>query len=436
MAAIFQRLFLKGGSMEFTERFLYHIWDGQHLLKSLKTCSGKELLIDFPGRWNTDSGPDFKDCIIHLDGKIFRGDVEVDLTNFEWRHHGHDENPQFNTVILHVVYQHHSNHPFTIKENGDAVEVLEVHSQLDRDISKLLKRYAELPFKETDKYCHFFTGVAPEIIASRLEKLGMERLEGKVRRFAAEREFSDFDQLAYEGIMEALGYSKNKFQMLKLSLVCNYAEMQKRFFAEEDAAELLGYLVKRGGLADHLPRGAVLSKRVVADPPLDVSWTLFRIRPGNHPVVRLAQIAPLLQESFADSLFHRIVRLFSFTQGDFSVREFLRRTQNYFSRSAQLINSAYRLGATRIDTLVINIIVPLVLLYAREENFVELEQTTLQIYSQMHKLPENYILHTMEQYMDDSQKRIVRAKGIYQQGLLKLYADCCHDHNCNRCAEF
>lgn len=78
----------------------------------------------------------------------FSGDVEVDLTNFEWRHHGHDENPQFNTVILHVVYQHHSNHPFTIKENGDAVEVLEVHSQLDRDISKLLKRYAELPLKK------------------------------------------------------------------------------------------------------------------------------------------------------------------------------------------------------------------------------------------------------------------------------------------------
>jgi hypothetical protein len=92
--------------MQFSEKFLYHIWDAQHLVAILKTVSGKPVKIMFPGRWNTDAGPDFKDVIIEIDNKVLRGDVEIDLQTYNWNSHNHNENPNFNSVILEVVYQY------------------------------------------------------------------------------------------------------------------------------------------------------------------------------------------------------------------------------------------------------------------------------------------------------------------------------------------
>lgn len=419
--------------MEFTERFLYHIWDAQHLACELITKSGKSLTIAYPGRWNTDSGPDFKDAIIELEGTPLRGDVEVDKTNFEWRNHGHYDNPQFNTVILHVIYQHHGTQPCTIREDGTEIEVLELHHQLDNDITKLLQRYGGVPFIETDKFCRFFTGISREETSRRLEELALERLESKRRRFAAELRFADYDQLSYEGIMEAMGYSKNKFQMLRLSQRCPYKYIKERFSRHADSSALLRYLVGISGLAGHIPKSVTLDGDAFAEPVENIQWKLFRIRPANHPVIRLSQIASLLQESFADSLFNRLVRLFSFPEEEFSVRQFTKRCYAFFGRKAQSIGSDYILGSTRVDTIVINILLPLMLHYARENGFVQLEESVLTIYHQMKRLPDNHIVHSMEQYMDDAQKRLVRSHAIYQQGLLRLYDDYCRDHNCSGC---
>lgn len=420
--------------MEFTERFLYHIWDAQHLESSLITKSGKVISIAYPGRWNTDSGPDFKDAIIEIDGIPLRGDVEVDKTNFEWRNHGHYDNPQFNNVVLHVIYQHHGMQPCTIREDGKEIEVLELQHQLDSDITKLLQRYGGAPFMETDKFCRFFTGVSRDETARRLHELGLERLESKRRRFAAELRFSDFDQLAYEGIMEAMGYSKNKFQMLRLSQLCSYASMKEQFCNEKDASTLLHHLIGIGGLSSHIPKSVSVYTDTLPQPAEAIQWKLFRIRPGNHPVVRLCQIASLLQESFSDSLFNRIIRLFSFAEEGFSVRNFTKRCYGFFSGTSESCRSGYSLGSTRVDTIIINILLPLMLHYARVEHFDQLEESVLAIYQGMKRLPDNHVVHSMEQYMDDAQKRLLHSRAMYQQGLLRLYDNYCRDHNCSGCS--
>lgn len=419
--------------MEFTERFLYHIWDAQHLSSELRTKAGNVLKIAYPGRWNTDSGPDFKDAIIEVNGQAVRGDVEVDKTNFEWRNHGHYDNPQFNSVVLHVVYQHHGMQPCTIREDGNEIEVLELQHQLDNDITKLLQRYGGVPFVETDKFCRFFTGFSREETAERLEQLAMERLESKRRRFAAELRFADYDQLSYEGIMEAMGYSKNKFQMLRLSQVCPYALIKDSFADEQDSTALLCYLVGVSGLTAHIPNSLVLNTAKLPEKKEDIQWKLFRIRPGNHPVIRLSQIAVLLQESFSDSLFNRLVRLFSFTKEEFSVQQFTQRCYSFFGKPAHSVSREYILGSTRVDTIIINILLPLMLQYARAEGYESLEESVITIYRNMKRLPDNHIVHSMEQYMDDGQKRLVRSRAMYQQGLLRLYDDYCRDHNCRGC---
>ena len=65
--------------MDFSEKFLYHIWDAGHLKHSLRTVSGKNLKVVYQGQLNTNSGPDFSNVIVEMDGMAVLGTVEIHL---------------------------------------------------------------------------------------------------------------------------------------------------------------------------------------------------------------------------------------------------------------------------------------------------------------------------------------------------------------------
>ena len=58
-----------------------------------------------PGFRSVEGGPDFRGAVIQFgDGPPKTGDVEVDIRASGWRAHGHDRNPAFKNVILHVIW--------------------------------------------------------------------------------------------------------------------------------------------------------------------------------------------------------------------------------------------------------------------------------------------------------------------------------------------
>ena len=86
------------------ERLLQAIWQHQRLLRDqLKTLDGQPVRILHPGFRSAEGGPDFRGAVAQVgDGPPRSGDVEVDLRASGWRAHGHDRNPAFKNVILHV----------------------------------------------------------------------------------------------------------------------------------------------------------------------------------------------------------------------------------------------------------------------------------------------------------------------------------------------
>ena len=59
-----------------------------------------------PGFLSVEGGPDFRGASVQFgDSPPQSGDVEVDLRSSGWRAHGHDRNPAFKGVILHVVWE-------------------------------------------------------------------------------------------------------------------------------------------------------------------------------------------------------------------------------------------------------------------------------------------------------------------------------------------
>ncbi len=431
--------------MKFSEKFLYHIWDAQHLKDKLKTISGKPVKIMFQGRWNTDAGPDFKDAIIDIEGDVKRGDVEIDRQTYDWISHNHNENAQFNKVILHVIYKHNGKYPFTINENGDKIEILELKDFLDTDIAKLLKRYSDKVFKEKDKSCNFFSGISSDETELILTKLGLERFEKKIKRFSAEHYFADFDQLLLQGLFEALGYSKNKYQMLQLPLRFPFSKLKEFYKKGLSKDELIAVWLCSSDLINDLPSTfptemktkwlEIYNKQKYTTKFLDINWQLFRIRPVNHPAIRILQIVDLVYDNLEFSLFNNILRLFSFKAETFNIKDFRKKLYSTFRIKSELLPEKYTLGKTRIDTILINIILPLVVIYAREKSYKELEYATIKVYKEFQGLPENYITQYMSKFMNATQKSLFKKKAICQQGVLKLYFDNCQHHACTACEE-
>jgi len=431
--------------MHFSEQFLYHIWDAQHLIVNLRSVSDKTLKIKFPGRWNTDSGPDFKDAIIEIQGEIIKGDIEIDLTSYNWKSHSHNENPEFNNVILHVIYEDNGKHPVTISENGNRIEKLEIKDQLDEDIGKLIEHYGVKPYSENPKECSLFQQMDFDQTKKVLIKSGIERFESKIKRFSAEHYFSNFDQLLYMGLMEAMGYSKNKYQMLQIALQIPYEKLKIYFEKGMTYEEFISLLICSNDLINNIPSTINEELKIKLlrayknqnfnNQKVDIKWKLFRLRPVNHPLIRILQISYLIYRSFATSLFNETLKLFSIPVKHFKISEFKKKLYIFFNIENKYFPLKYKLGKTRINTILINIILPLTVAYAREKKYKELEQTLFYIYKNFSGLPSNHITNYMEKLMDENQKKLIKRRAINQQGILNIYYKNCQHHYCEACED-
>jgi uncharacterized protein DUF2851 len=429
--------------MEFKEQFLYHIWDAQHLNNELVTISGKVIEIMFAGRWNTDSGPDFKEAVLRIGGIVKRGDVEIHLRSYDWDSHSHSENKAFNNTILHVVFKHNQPYNYTIKEDGEKLEILEIEGQLNEDITKLIRRYETREFKQKDKHCNFFGSISVETMQFLLITFGKQRLEKKIRRFNTELYFSDYNQLLYQGIMESLGYSKNKFQMLQLALQLPYARLKEYLYMGMNKEDLTALLLCGTGLIDHLPATFddcfrekwlnIYQNSGFCEMKVIIEWKLFRIRPVNHPAVRLLQIVDFLFCSLDNTFFYKIIQLFSFPEGNFKIKLFREKFYGMLASKNPELPEELSLGWNRVNIMMINVILPLAILYARNMSFTEFEDAALKVYSNYNGLPDNFITRDVKQFMSSSQRKLISRKAIYQQGILELYYNFCIHHSCKGC---
>ena len=88
------------------EDFIHFLWKTARFdLRDLKTTAGEPLMIQEFGQHNTDAGPDFDAARLKIDGLLWAGKVEMHLHSSEWYTPGHEEDPAYDGVILHVVLE-------------------------------------------------------------------------------------------------------------------------------------------------------------------------------------------------------------------------------------------------------------------------------------------------------------------------------------------
>ena len=425
-------------SRSFRERFLYHLWDRGHLSRRLKAVSGKEVEVLFNGQWNTDSGPDFLGAVVRIGNEVLYGDVEIHRRTSDWTAHRHHENPEYRHVVLHVVLEHDAKDAITRLPDGREIDILALEGQLDSSFRTLLDRYGDTPFEPSDRDCDLLGRLSDPLTF--FSNLGMVRLGKKSNRFAAELLFNEFDQILWQGLAESIGYSHNKFQMLALARGMTYDSLREFKLRGESRDAMLGTLLAGAGLLERLPSSfpmiwiAKWRERAHTEETGDpIQWNLFRQRPVNHPGIRLMQVAQLLWDSFDSSLFQRFAACFSQPADAFSVLVMRERVTKLFLDSQGWLPEKYHIGASRVDTFIVNILLPVMLLYSRQMGYIPLQRAVEKSFLDFPPLTGNRVIRSMQTFMPGIKG--TKIASVHQQGMIQLHSDFCRHHQCDLCQD-
>jgi hypothetical protein len=485
------------------ERFLRHIWNKQYLRREeLRTTDGRSLRVLHAGTLNPDGGPDVREAVLQIGQITYRGDVEIHRTVLDWINHRHHRDPRYNKVILHVVLERCSAGGSTLVPAGRNIPVLVLEPFLSESIHVLWQRTMldERLHSRNEIPCARFNHAVPQaVLVEWVQRLSVERLELKLRRFderlrelayvrlhsvhehrfhtalwriegnpddlpPPHRECSQrdlvrreyWDQLLYEGLMEGLGYSKNREPFVRLSRNVTLQEFRIQHIEENDTAIqafLLGaagllprvrethgsesrkffrVLLEEWGLRKKLYHSAVLHR---------ADWQFFPTRPGNFPTLRIAAATVLIKRILCEDLFRRLIETLKTCDSPSQTSRLMKKLfavdplpfwKNHYQFDHPASKPTQPLGPERIGDLVTNTVIPLALLYARIFKDRLVRERALSLFHAIVHSSGNSITRLMDRQL---LRGAVNLNSVScQQGVIHLYNYYCLERRCTECA--
>ena len=90
--------------LNLNENFVSRIWEESSYYENLKTTEGHEVEVLDYGVRNFDSGADYRDTKVKINGVVYTGDIEIHRSLKDWSQHKHKRDGKYNKVILQVVF--------------------------------------------------------------------------------------------------------------------------------------------------------------------------------------------------------------------------------------------------------------------------------------------------------------------------------------------
>ena len=441
------------------ESQIVNFW--QHLLRDkteLTADGGESIRVIYPGRANDGQGADFRDAVIATKRGLVKGDIEIHVRSSDWRTHQHHQNPLYNRVILHVVMRHDSQ-AATHLGNGRSIPTLALDKYLaNRDNQRPNPVH---PRPVLNMPCSTRRdSLSTDMVAEFLDSSGGKRFLAKVAKFKADIARQGPGQSLYQEIMGALGYAKNKLPFLELAhrLPVHILESvsQNKASDEKLLTRLQALLLGTAGLlpsqrqyrhqenelddrfVDTLERlwaSFHLSEAMSPD-----AWDMFRVRPANFPVRRIAAMSHLVLRCREKGLLAETVNMIEeapMSRGRHRLEAGLVVTSNsYWGTHFDLgsgirIDNSPLLGKGRAADIVVNVLLPFTFAWGRLNSHPELEQKSHGLYQSYPKLAVNAVEQHMIRQLGLNSSLVNSARR--QQGLIHIYNTLCTQGKCPGC---
>ena len=382
------------------EKLLHYTWRHKIFpLDTLQTTDGKTVEVVDTGLYNrTDSGPDFFNAKIKIDGILWVGNVEIHTNASDWYHHKHDNDNAYNNVILHVV-----ENPDSTVTTADGITIPTLVIPIAKE---LRENYAELLNSEKYPPCYKIIEDLPHLkVHAWLSALQTERLERKTRDIEerVKRMNGSWEDAYFATLARNHGYGVNSeafeewAKTVPLSAVSHH---------RDDLFQIEAIFLGQAGLLDHTDQKysqeySFLQKKFNLT-PMDGSRWKYKTRPQNHPHVRLMQLAQMYHE-------HKT-----------GLRDMLA------CKNVKDISNLYDFHGAKVTLFTINTVVPMMFAYGSHHAKDDLCDRALDILESLPAEDNNIVRMWQECGLE--------VKTAYDsQSLLQLKKEYCDKKECLRC---
>ena len=440
------------------EKVLQCIWYEQLIHpEGLTLTDGRSVRVIFPGWWNQNEGPDFRDAQLEIDGNFLTGDVEIHHDLASWRQHGHHQDPRYDDVVLEVVGACGAPNGSNVTSTGRTISVLSLESALEEDLEALAEqiRARDYPYSVAAAHgeCARLTAVhGVEPVVRLLRLAGEWRVLAKARDLTERVERVGEDQAVYEAVLAACGFGPYKHQFRALAQQLHYERVrqlgaQDPFLVEAALLQLAGLLPETlpedNGDVPHFRRLQTLrEQRLRGLRRLPMKWARNGVRPNNYPERRLAGAARFLGRTAKPGLSAALEAIW---EDDVKPVERRRAFDGLFPSplgfwaerctwtGKRMARPMALLGRGRVQAIIGNVFVPIALAKARQAHDRALETKVFEFFTALPKEPDNHIFKVMAPRLfgDAPPPRFTFQM---QQGLIQLYNDWCRfNPKCGAC---
>ena len=409
-----------------TEKLLNYIWFNRLYFEEQQTLLGQCVRIISPGIPNTNAGPDAFNAKIEIDGRLWAGNVEFHVRATDWHRHNHDNRPEYDNIILHVVFEA-DEQIFTQSDNPIPTIALAYPKSILNGYQLLMQEHQFCPIN--------FSEIDSIHLNQWIDRLLIERLQSKTERISQilQSNQNNWEQAFYVTLCRAFGFGVNSesMQQVAQSLPLNVI-MHHRDSLQQIEALLLGQARLLHNIENPDAETAIwqreykfLSHKFSLKPTDGVYFKFLRMRPFGFPTMRLAQFAALL---------HHNEHLFSRTLNNLNIKS-LRNIfnieastywQTHYIPSSETEHHGCRLSRSSIDILIINTVVPFLFHYAQTTRAPQLQDTILDILRQL-RAEQN---HKTQKF---TSAQFPCPDAYTSQALIQLHDNYCTTKNCLRC---
>ena len=348
------------------EDFLHFIWKFKLFSSEYLVYSGEKIEILDPGVHNLSSGPDFFNAKIKIGKTTWAGNVEIHNKASDWYKHGHQNDPVYDSIILHMVLEEDIQ---VTRQSGEEIPTARfvIHSEIQ-------KKYDHLISESDYKDCYrIFPGLDPVLYRDWIGKLGFLRLERKVKivdELLKNNQFN-WELVLYQSFASALGMKLNAepFLMLSRSVPLSFVWKKRDNINTIFAAYLgqAGFLSRKDiddsfyselkkeydGIKALLPPGFLQ----------DHHWKKLHRRPGGFPLPRLFQFAVIIRNLFP--MFEKLKEGQTAREIKLDIEKCLRNFKNTCQPCPNQWLSFYLPTRSTINVWIINGIIPVLFAYGK-----------------------------------------------------------------------
>ncbi len=410
------------------ESLLQFIWKLK-LFSTTKmmTTAGESVVIKFVGIENLNSGPDFLNAKIIINKQLWAGNVEIHINASDWYVHNHETDENYDSVILHVVWEHDVE---VFRKTNKTIATIELKKYISKD---LLANYYAL-FSKSKKWINCENKINSFVLNNWRERLYFERLEKKsqtIQKIVVKNK-NNWEATLFVMLAKNFGLKINADAFVNFATSFDFSVVRKTAANVEQLESL--FLGQAGLLSGNYEISyfqklkkeyAFLQAKFQVKPISKNEIQFFRLRPNNFPTLRLSQLA---------SLYNKHQNLFSKIMETENIEDFyalfavstLPFWETHYTFEKESKKSVKKLTKAFVDLLLINTIIPIKFLYLKsmgKSDFSSVIAIVLQI-----KPEKNTIISKFNEL------KIKSNTAFETQALLQLKNEYCAKQRCLQCS--